>query len=104
MPLSSSSTPAVLVVILLAGCAAAPPGAPPRSSAPAARGGTVAEAPARAPQHNLSGYSPAFRQGYAAGCGSAESGSQQRDETRYRNDMDYVMGWNDGYSMCKRTR
>jgi hypothetical protein len=49
----------------------------------------------------LSGYSPAFKQGYADGCDSARA-SLRRDERRYRNDGDYTMGWNDGNSVCQR--
>ena len=55
------------------------------------------------PQVNLSGYSAAFRQGYTDGCDSARS-SLRRDERRYRSDGDYMMGWNDGHSMCQRSR
>ena len=48
---------------------------------------------------NLSGYSAAFRQGYADGCDSAQS-TLRRDAKRYRSDADYKFGWNDGYSVC----
>lgn len=50
---------------------------------------------------NLSGYSAAFRQGYADGCDSARS-ARRRDEQRYQKDADYIMGWNDGNSACRR--
>jgi hypothetical protein len=53
------------------------------------------------PRFNLSGYSPAFRQGHADGCTSAE-GTQRRDERRFRDDADYMMGWTDGRSACRR--
>ncbi len=49
---------------------------------------------------NQSGYSTAFRQGYAAGCDSAGARRPQRDEARYKTDADYMMGWNDGFSIC----
>ena len=49
---------------------------------------------------NLSGYSPAFQRGHADGCASA-TGAQRRDERRFREDADYMMGWNDGRSACK---
>jgi len=53
-------------------------------------------------QHiNLSGYSAAFKQGYADGCDSARS-ARRRDEQRYEKDADYMMGWNDGRSACRR--
>lgn len=51
---------------------------------------------------NQSGYSTAFRQGYTAGCDSVGVRHPQRDEARYKADTDYMMGWNDGYSVCRR--
>jgi len=53
------------------------------------------------PPVNLSGYNAAFRQGYTDGCNSARS-AMRRDERRYRSDGDYMMGWNDGHSVCQR--
>jgi len=55
-----------------------------------------------AQQVNQSGYSTAFRHGYAAGCDSVGARRPQRDEARYKTDTDYMMGWNDGYSACQR--
>ena len=62
--------------------------------------------PERKPEQrvNLSGYSPAFKQGYSAGCESAEGRTQRRDEGRYKVEADYTMGWNDGYSVCSKRR
>ena len=57
--------------------------------------------PQQKPRFNLTGYSPAFRQGHADGCVSGE-GAQRRDERRFREDADYMMGWNDGRSACRR--
>lgn len=57
--------------------------------------------PQEKPRFNLSGYSPAFRQGHADGCASAGR-TQRRDERRFREDADYMMGWNDGRSACRR--
>ncbi len=51
---------------------------------------------------NLSGFSPAFQQGYAEGCESAGTRHTRRDESRYRSDEDYMQGWIDGYSVCRR--
>lgn len=51
---------------------------------------------------NLGGYSTAFKQGYSDGCGSAGALSQRRDEARYRTESEYMQGWNDGYSVCRR--
>ncbi len=72
-------------VALVAACASPPP-----SSAPER-------------QVNLSGYSSAFKQGYAGGCDSALS-TRRRDEQRYVKDADYMMGWNDGSSICAKRK
>jgi len=53
------------------------------------------------PRFNLSGYSAIYKRGHADGCASAK-GEQRRDERLYRNDADYMMGWNDGRSACKK--
>jgi hypothetical protein len=53
---------------------------------------------------NLSGYSAAFRQGYAEGCESAGNRATRRNEARYQSEADYMMGWNDGFSACRRGR
>lgn len=50
---------------------------------------------------NLSGFSSAFRQGYADGCDSA-AGSPRRNESRYKTDAQYLQGWDDGNSACRR--
>jgi len=73
---------------LLPGCAQFPGG---RSSAPAAQ---------PKPPVNLSGYNAAFKQGYTDGCSSAGGSSRRRDDGRYKSDTDYMMGWNDGFSVC----
>jgi hypothetical protein len=62
---------------------------------------TAAPGP-KPPQVNLGGYSEAFKQGYAEGCESAGARSQRRNESRYKTEADYMMGWNDGYSACRR--
>jgi hypothetical protein len=72
----------VAVPALLAGCAGQPP-------------------PAR--NVNLSGYSAAFREGYLDGCDSARA-ARRRDERRYQQDADYMMGWNDGRSACSKSK
>jgi hypothetical protein len=69
----------LLLAALLAGCAGSP-----------AATGPV----------NLSGFSPAFRQGYADGCESAGSSGTRRNERRYKTESEYMQGWNDGYSVC----
>jgi hypothetical protein len=74
----------ILLVALLAGCGAI--------------------APERKPDQkvNLGGYSPSFKQGYSDGCESAGSRGQRRDEKRFKTEADYMMGWNDGFSVCRR--
>ena len=59
--------------------------------------------PQPAQRVNQAGYSAAFRQGYADGCDSAQS-SRRRDESRYQNETDYMMGWNDGRSACSKRK
>jgi uncharacterized protein YceK len=56
-----------------------------------------------APGVNLAGYSPAFRAGYADGCGSIDA-ARKRDEPRFKADADYAQGWRDGYDICRRRR
>jgi uncharacterized protein YceK len=53
---------------------------------------------------NLRGYSDSFKQGYGDGCESAGSRSQRRNEGRYKTEADYMMGWNDGFSACRKGR
>jgi hypothetical protein len=55
------------------------------------------------PGVNLSGYSPAFRSGYADGCGSVDA-ARKRDEPRFKSDTDYAQGWRDGYDICRRRK
>jgi len=56
-----------------------------------------------APGVNLSGYSPAFRVGYADGCGSVDA-ARKRNEPRFKADADYAQGWRDGYDICRRRK
>ena len=53
-------------------------------------------------QVNQSGYSPAFRQGYADGCNSAGARKPLRNDARYKRDADYMIGWDDGFNACRR--
>ena len=50
---------------------------------------------------NLTGYPLPYRQGYADGCASRRSGNEQKDATRFKTDMQYRTGWQDGHSICK---
>ncbi|MBI2297178.1 MAG: hypothetical protein HYU76_14335 [Betaproteobacteria bacterium] len=66
--------------------------------------GACAETEPKGRHVNLSGFSPAFQQGYAEGCGSASSRSVRRDESRYKTDFDYMQGLNDGFSICAKRK
>jgi hypothetical protein len=50
---------------------------------------------------NLSGYSQAFKDGWAAGCKTAR-GRATKDDARMRSDVDYRQGWDDGSSVCAK--
>lgn len=50
---------------------------------------------------NLSGFPPAFREGYSDGCASAR-GPRTRSEARFKSDQQYASGWRDGLDICKR--
>jgi len=54
---------------------------------------------------NLSGFPPAFRDGYADGCSSAKPLTlKRRDEARFAKDPQYASGWRDGYDVCRRSK
>lgn len=95
---------AVGLLLLLAACATpqpAPvgdaPGSAPAKSGPA---GTTSRA---APPVNLSGFPPAFKDGFSDGCESLR-GNYRRDPARFGKDNDYTLGWQDGYSICARQK
>jgi hypothetical protein len=53
------------------------------------------------PEFNLSGYPPAFQDGYLDGCSSKRRpASPIRDESRFKSDSIYATGWRDGFDMC----
>jgi hypothetical protein len=85
----------LFVAALLAACAGQPPAT---TNTPAPRAPTAAS-----PGINLAGYSPAFRAGYADGCGSVDA-ARKRDESRFKADTDYAQGWRDGNDICKRKK
>lgn len=87
---------AVLAVLVLAlgGCVSmgtrpeTAPGTPPETrprSAP--------------PPVNLTGYSAAFKAGFADGCETAR-GNARRDEQRFAAESQYARGWQDGKAIC----
>ena len=89
---------AAALAATVAACAGTTPSA---TSSPSAQAENRSAGAPRTVNRNLSGYSVAFKQGYVAGCDSA-SGTRSRDEGRYKTDLDYTMGWNDGFSVCRR--
>jgi len=84
---------------LAAGCATLPPPDRPETQAQAVE----RRARAAPPAYNLAGYPPAARDGYIDGCESARrSPYARKDVQRMGADPQYAMGWNDGYSICRR--
>ena len=59
--------------------------------------------PRSGPNVNLSGYPPAFKDGFRDGCDSLR-GTYRRDNSRFGKDNDYTLGWQDGYSICGRQK
>lgn len=94
LPVESAAAPllraalAVLLTLLLASCGTTGSGSVtpvPGSKAPS-------------PVFNLAGYSAQYKRGHADGC------AQRRDDRLYRDQGDYMMGWNDGRSACAKSR
>ena len=88
---------ATILALCVAGCAGTPQTTRPAPTDPQSKA-----QPPQSPNINLSGFSVAFRQGYADGCASGRDRERHRNETRYKSELDYTMGWNDGYSVCRR--
>jgi hypothetical protein len=94
---------------MLAACTTVPPQPPaaPPVSAPAATPAPATAPPASAPAQrplptiNLSGYSAVFKEGFRDGCDSFR-GSYRRDNARFGKINDYTIGWQDGFSICRR--
>lgn len=81
--------------------AESPPPVDTRVETPEAAVQRRVEAPR--PQYNLGGYPPSVRDGYIDGCETAKRSSYGRkDAKRFSADPQYQMGWNDGFSICKR--
>jgi hypothetical protein len=51
--------------------------------------------PAKRANLNLSGFPAPYQEGYTASCEG-----RRRDESRYKGDANYKMGWDDGSSIC----
>jgi len=78
---------ALLLTALLAACGTTGTGTGTRAPSPQT---------SPPPAFNLAGYSAQYKRGHADGC------AQRRDERLFRDDADYMMGWNDGRSVCGR--
>ena len=93
----------VLFTAVLAGCAATAPStsAPSTSTSPPASVSEPAPAgrPAKRANLNLSGFPAPYQDGYVAGCEG-----RRRDDSRYKGDANYKMGWDDGSSICASRR
>jgi hypothetical protein len=89
--------PLVALLLVVAGCVSHPTQrAPVDQSAPKNTDSKTTAPPALAARYNLTGYSDAFKHGFADAC------AKRQDKQRYKADMDYQMGWSDGGSMCER--
>ena len=61
--------------------------------------------PSARPVYNLTGYPAATQEGYIDGCETAkQSAYAYKDVKRYDADGQYRMGWDDGFSICRKTR
>ncbi len=96
----------ITIAALFAACATLSPTQqqppPPQPSAPGSSAPS-ASSPAQRPlpNINLSGYSPTFKEAFRDGCDSFR-GSYRRDNNRFGKDNDYTIGWQDGFSICRR--
>lgn len=111
-----------LLILLLAGCAAQryPSPQPTQPVYPAHKPLTDADIdadvaadprpagplpPSARPVYNLAGYPKATQEGYIDGCETAkQSAYAYKDSKRYGADGQYRMGWDDGFSICRKTR
>jgi len=80
---------AVLVMAMLTACGTTGSGSGPGTRTPAPQTSPP-------PTFNLAGYSAQYKRGHADGC------AQRRDDRLFRDDADYMMGWNDGRSACAK--
>ncbi len=82
----------ISIVSVLAGCTAI--GLDQRPAGPLP--------PSTRPTYNLSGYPPAFKDGYIDGCETAKKTAYgYKDKRRHSADDQYRAGWSDGFSLCR---
>ena len=89
----------IALTLLAAGCAVVPP-APDRPET--TQQAAERRAKASRPTYNLTGYPPAVREGYIDGCETAKHTQYARKDAQRMADPQYSMGWNDGFSICKK--
>ncbi|MEO8629767.1 MAG: hypothetical protein ABI612_16945 [Betaproteobacteria bacterium] len=54
---------------------------------------------------NLTGFPPAFQDGYADGCHSATAVLRRpRNDVRLAKDTQYANGWRDGFDICGKQK
>ena len=91
------------LALAAAGCATVRPAVAPSTKPETAAQAQDRRAQASRPTYNLAGYPPAVREGYIDGCESAKKSAYGRkDAQRMSADPQYSMGWNDGFSICKK--
>jgi hypothetical protein len=86
----------LLAVVALAACSTVQQPVPPVKPGPP---GPLVEPPP--PPVNLQGFPLAYRAGFGDGC-STSRGTEKKDLTRFGNDGNYRVGWQDGLVQCKR--
>lgn len=93
----------ILITLFATACAVAPSIPEPPAKVETPKEATERREKAARPTYNLTGYPPAVRDGYIDGCESAKvSPYARKDAKRMSEDPQYSMGWNDGFSICKR--
>jgi hypothetical protein len=92
-----------LCALAIAGCASIRSTELPEDRPETSAQALERRAQAPRPAYNLAGYPPAVKEGYVDGCESAKGSEWGRKDTkRFAADGQYSMGWNDGYSICKK--
>jgi hypothetical protein len=92
-----------LCALAIAGCATTRPPEPAPDTPETPVQAQERRAKASRPTYNLTGYPAAVKEGYIDGCESAKASEWARkDAKRFAADAQYSMGWNDGFSICKK--
>ena len=90
-----------LLGLLAAGCATSPVGPPPATPYGTPTPSQPRGNPNPPANLNLQGFPLEYRQGYADGCASV-SGQERKDAARFKSDVQYRSGWQEGNALCKR--